>query len=235
MKKLMTALAMCTVASLALAQVQSANVVGYHTKALSAGYNLYAPVFTTIGSNKVSNLNAIKGNFTEGDVVEFLDNTANQVAGYTWLLAADNYSGVDGWCDATPVVISTNIPQGVSLLIASQNPVNIIHSGEAADVSVPVNVHSGYVVVGNGTPTTRTLSQITFSGSITEGDVIEFLDNTANQIVGYTWLLAGDNYSGIDGWCDSTPVVVNPTITPGEGILLATQNGCVMTIPSPFN
>jgi len=246
MKKMMTAIAACAVASLSLAAggVTSQNVVGYSTAATPAGFLMYSAMFTAIGGGSATGkLSQITGNFDSFDNIQFIDQYGNAPVSYQWIKAGDfPGASVDGWYDfSLPVnAVDVDLPQGLSYLISTANTNKVLNSGEVRDAVISINITvggGGYTSIGNPTPTSRLLSRFTFTG-LTSFDNIQFIDKDGNAPVSYQWIKAGD-FPGatVDGWYDfSLPVnAVDPVINAGVGFLLSTATaGGTVTIPSPF-
>ena len=235
MKKLMTTVAACTLAGAVFAQVESVNIVGYQTTAAPAGYSLYAPPFVSVGSaTAVGSLAAITGTFADFDTIQFVDANGDVAAVYSWLTVAGMGVPADGWYDdAMNAVVLENMPQGLSYLLATGAAVEVLNSGEVNQLAIPVTAAAGFATVGNGTPTAQMLSDITFTGGITDFDTIQILDANGDVSAVYSWLTVAGMGMPADGWYDDAMSAVDFSVAPGQGFLLATGAGCTMTIPSP--
>ena len=236
MKKLMTALAACLVAGFVVAQsVTSANVVGYVTQTGSAGFNLYAPMFTTVGSVPAEGkLSAITGNFADFDTIQFVDSDGNIPTVYQWLTVAGIGVAADGWYDDAMNPVDPTLPQGASYLLNVAAPSDVLNVGEVKNASVVVTAVTGFAPIGNATPTERNLSEIAFAGGITDFDTVQFVDQDGNIPTVYQWLTVGGVGVGADGWYDDSMNPVDVSLPAGKGVLLNTASGCTLTIPSPF-
>ena len=242
MKKLMTAVAICAVASFSLAQsVTSANVVGYSTKATPAGFLMYSAMFTTVGGGSATGrLSQITGSFDSFDSIQFVDQDGNIPLQYQWIKAGD-VPGVsaNGWYDFSnpPNPVDMFLPQGLSYLIATANTNLLTNSGEVRDAAITINITAtGFTCIGNATPTARHISSFTFTG-LASFDSIQFVDQDGNIPTQYQWIKAGDVPGvSVNGWYDfsNPPNPVDPVINSGVGFLLATSAGATVTIPSPF-
>jgi hypothetical protein len=236
MKKLVTAFAACMIAGLVSASVESQNIVGYKTTTAPAGYSMFAPVFTTVGSaTAVGSLSDIQGDFSEWDQIQFFDASGELAAVYNWVTAGTSGQERDGWCnDSFELVELTDLPQGASYLLSTAAEVQILNSGEVRAEELAVVVGAGYAGAGNGTATDRQLSEIVFAGDISEWDQIQFFDPSGEMAVVYNWVTAGTSGQASDGWCNDSFELVDFPVPAGQGFLLSTSAGCSMTIPSPF-
>jgi len=238
MKKLMTSLAVCAVAGIVSAQsVVSANVVGYNNVATVAGLNLYAPAFTTVGTNaQVGQLSAIRGaTLSDGDQIQFMDADGNIPLIYAWFTAAGQAVAVDGWYDGDFNLVDATLPQGVGYFIYAQNPGSVVqNAGEVKDQSVTTTIPTGLGAAGNATPTARTLSRLVLGGNATDGDQIQFVDADGNVPQIYAWFTAAGQAVAVDGWYDGDFNLVDGPIAASQGVLIYAQNGCTLTVPSPF-
>jgi hypothetical protein len=144
------------------------------------------------------------------------------------------------WCDDSlnPIDVP-NLPQGFSYLLATADIVQVQNSGEVKDAAVTISADAGFASAGNGTPTDRMLSSLSFAGGIDNFDSIQFLDSNANVQNVYTWLTPDvqnpDTAVAYATWCDDGLNPVTGIAVPAaSGFLLETAAGCTMTIPSPF-
>ena len=84
------------IAGLAMAQVQSANTVGFQTDTTVAGFNWYCPPFATVGETGTITYGDItlEGDDVAvyGDNIQILDELGSPAAQFLW--------AGDGWLDA---------------------------------------------------------------------------------------------------------------------------------------
>ena len=219
---------------MAMAQVQSANTVGFQNNTSVAGFNWFAPNFTTVGETT-----ACFGDITISgeDVVEYGDNIqivdvdGNCEALYYW-------AGEDGWFDMDGTGSYMNdeaIVRGKSFIVYTDVAGATIQiSGEVVtnDVVFAASSEAGFNWIGNPYPVAITYSNITISGEdvVEYGDNIQIVDADGNCEALYYW--AGD-----DGWfdMDGTGSYMNEEAIPaGKGFIVYTDvAGATITINGP--
>ena len=99
MKKLMFAAA-AIAAGVACADITSANVVGFQTYDLAAGFNLYAPTFEGISKSlNIQDIKLIDAVGEGGESIQVLDNNGVYQGSYGWYSADTTGMDHDGWFD----------------------------------------------------------------------------------------------------------------------------------------
>ena len=231
MKELVTAFAACAAAGLALAQVES-NIVGYVNTQGANGATVFSPMFVACGGGNAT-LGDITGDFTEySDTLQILDETLTTSTMYSWIDVT--YSAItpvwtsDGSTDDSAVVI----PRGAGVVISSSAAV-ILNAGEVETTDVVISCDMGATVLGNPTPVTITLGDITFSGLQEWDDSIQLLDPTLSTAEIYTWIDvtygSNDPVWSSDGVADDSSTI----LAPGAGFVLScANNGVTVTFPS---
>ncbi len=240
---------MALIAGLAMAQVQSANTVGFSDAASISGYNWVALDFTTIGQNSGTLGGIVLDDSVTGyeNNVQILGTRGNTLVMYYWVTEDDEVEvdGVDGyyvgWVDgsdepAGDVVLA----RGNSVLVSTKNAnTTIRRSGEVQTNVVTVSSASGYNFVGNPYPINSTLGHITLDDSVTgyENNV-QYLGPKGNTLVMYYWVTEDDEVEvdGVDGyyvgWVDGGDEPAGDvTLAAGEGVLVSTKgSGTAITI-----
>ena len=228
-------------ATVSLAELSSANIVGYQNNAVSKGYAMVTPSFTTVGGvteYNIDDLRVIGAPDTMANICVM--NAAGEWIGqYYWYNDAEYmgqfYKG--GWFDfngATPAGVTLK-PGDAVYFYTSQDGVTIESAGEVAGL-ITIDAPNGYCMVGNGTPVSLPIDDMRVSGAPDTMANICVM-NAAGEWVGqYYWYndaeYMGQFYKG--GWFDfngATPAGI--TLAPGESVYFYTnQNGVKVTIPS---
>ena len=230
MKKLMTALAVCAIASLSLASggVTSANVVGYQTlSVVGTKYNMLGVQWDKVGGGSLSVQDVFAGTagltgstFADVFAADRIKVWDPVTSGYVdfWLYAVINDPAWDGkWIDGTGSPATATFSAGSTFWLQSKGTnVNVISAGQApsaATISQAI-VGGKYNMIINPYPTTYPLNGSfnwltagavgsTFA-DVFAADRIKVWDpNTA----GYTdyWLYAFISDPAWDGkWIDGT-------------------------------
>jgi hypothetical protein len=223
MKKLLSALAICTVAGYAMAQeVVSQNIVGYMTIEASGTYPSHGPTFITVGDTngewKLGNMTA-NGMDPLSDNIQFLsaaDATVELTATYVDAVAAVDVfgdEGMQGWWDLSFEnrldTMALSAGTGFLCSFGSGNPITLMYAGEVVQASINLDMTGLlYPMIANPVPVDLTLGDITADGMDPLSDNIQFLSTTdANVELTATYVDAvaaidvfGD--AGMQGWWD---------------------------------
>jgi len=168
MKKLMTVCAACLVASLATAQVESQNIVGYSTVDVPQGSSIFAPTFTTVGGGETDlTLGMITAGASfdaeaasGGGSIQFIN------ADGTWGLLAQYWGNYGGWFDIYDNDVNdTVLPKGGAYYVYAAAASTFMCAGEIGLTSFDVTIPAGSSQLGNAIPTALTLGDITASAS----------------------------------------------------------------------
>ena len=227
---------------MAMAQVQSANIVGFDTMTSVAGFNWIGPEFRTVGYNTV-NIHDIElsGDAVDAggaDSIQFLNASGNTVESYDWAPAADTGEAKDGWFDwdeYAPPVKAINGGDGVMIYTKAAGVI-IKNLGEVNTNGYTRTSVAGFNWIGNAFPVGMNINSISLSGENVDpagGDTIQFLNASGNTVESYDWAPAGDTGEAKDGWFDwdeyAPPV---KTLAKGEGVMIYTKaSGVTITVP----
>ncbi len=215
------------------------NIVGYIEVPLS-GFKMITPSFknTTEAEYPIDKFE-VKGS---GDGVTTMQvlNSAGQVAGlYYWY---NEFQDGDtlypaGWFDvsgSTPAAIRSLKPNEAVFFNTDETGVTVLSAGEVPGAQT--HTVEGFAMLGNGSPVTIDVDQMTVNGS---GDGVTTIQqlNAAGQVAGmYYWyneFQDGDTLYPA-GWFDvsgSTPAGIS--LNPGDAVLFNTdETGVSMTIPA---
>ena len=222
MKKLVTS-AMALIAGLAMAQVQSANTVGFmdiKDENAAEGFNVVCPTFTTVGYNTVTLSDiSLEGENVQlrTDNLQIFDGTGNAEYAYQWR--------ANGWYDndEKEYVNDEVIDRAQGVIIDSANGNITIRSvGEVKTTAVAVeNCVEGFNVVGNPFPVALTLADISLTGDSVQlrTDNLQIFDANGNAEYAYHWRASG--------WYDNDEKeYVNENAFPaGLGVIIDSANG----------
>ena len=239
MKKLMCAVATLVV-GVAMAEITSANVVGYVTKTSRAGFNFYAPAFKNCSST-VLNVQDIKlsgDNVTDyTDNIQILDEGGATSHLFVWIPAEDLGAEVGGWAnDEGTDLAEYFIKPGESILISTENEeVAVTFSGEVISGDFNLKSVAGFNFFGNATPVDIDVQSIKIAGAdVTDyTDNIQILDDGGATEHLFVWIPAEDLGAEVGGWANDDGTDLDEyTVVGGEGILISTENADVgITIP----
>ena len=234
MKKLMIAgvAGLCAAVTFGL---ESANVVGYQTKTIPAGFSLSTPTFQDIGAEGLDLQNFKLADTAAGDsteMIQFLDADGQCTEMWVWLNA--NAGMEPGWYDFNTwaPIVKTVVP-AVGYLMNSVSPVDMVVSGQVKSGETTIALPAGFSVRGNNTPADIDLQSIkladTAAGDST--DMIQFLDADGQCTEMWVWLNAN---AGMEpGWYDfNTWAPIDYTVKAGEAFLFNTVSPVEMIIPS---
>ena len=210
-------------ATVSLAELSSANVVGYQTRQTVAGFNFLAPTFTGVNSESI-NLQEVTlsgDNALEYvDTLQVLDEGGAATSTYFWT--------ADGWQDENGVKCTKTIQAGESILISTLlDGVNVTFSGEVSKKPIKITSVAGFNFVGNGTPVSIPASSITLSGdnALEYVDTLQILDEGGATVATYFWTSAG--------WQDENGANCTETIGAGQGVLISTlMDGVEINAPA---
>lgn len=218
MKKLMTALTICAVASFATAtDVTSPNIVGYTTDGVTANkYIQIAPAFVGVGNAAALGVNQLlKGNFQPGDQLMIWDVGAQALGTFlTWGEAYDPETdltlGINAWTDENSYYSSLTLTPGTGLWLNTSGGAavqfNQVGQVDVAPKSLTIQGDGFYSIIANPYPVTVLVNSKTWTG-FQPGDQLMFWD-IATQALG-TFLTWGEAYDpetdltlGINAWTD---------------------------------
>lgn len=252
MKKLMTAYAVCMMAGLVSA-VDSANIVGYQTKAATGGFYSAGPTFISVGSAtkewKLSDV-TMTGSVPGEDVIQFLDPTTLDtllVATYVDAATAASWElpEMEGWWDFAMEnkMDAQTFSAGTGFLcnFASAG-VSLTYAGEVLQGQTTLDLSGqAFPMVANFTPVDLTLGSIVGAGMVPGEDVIQFLNPvTLETDVVATYVDAATAASWelpeMQGWWDfAMENSLNTQTVPAGTAFLGNfaSTGVALTFPNP--
>ena len=209
------------------------SIVGYQTKETVAGFNFVIPTFTPVAGGKV-NIQDIKiQNATDwGDNIQILDEGGATVATYYYASAAESGQEKDGWLNDSFELANITIEPGQSILIDTAATAVLTFSGSVSTADTVFTTVPGFNFVGNNTPATVNIQDITITNATDWGDNIQILDEGGATVATYYYASAAESGLEKDGWLNDSFELADITIKPGQGILIDTADTATVTIPA---
>ena len=215
--------------------LESANIVGYQTKTLDAGFSLSTPTFLDVGQTTMDLQNFKLGPNAAGDgteMIQFLNDEGQCPEMWIWLNA--NMGMDEGWYDFnTWEPITKTIVPAVGYLMNVSASVDMLVAGQVKTDKTTVTIPTGFSVFGNNTPVDVDIQSIKL-GEAALGDgteMIQFLNNEGQCTEMWIWLNA--NMGMEEGWYDfNTWQPIEYTVKAGEAFLMNVTAPVEMTIPS---
>ena len=232
--KTMLAISALCAAVVANAEVTSQNTVGFQTKDTVTGFNFVIPTFAAVGGGGI-NIQDIKiSNATDwSDNIQVLDEGGATVASYVYATAAQSGYGADGWLseDGTSLADVTFVT-GQSILIDTADSAVLTFAGQVSTEDTVVETVPGFNFVGNNTPVSINIQDITITGATDWSDNIQILDEGGATVASYVYATAAQSGYGADGWLseDGTSLA-DVDFEAGQGILIDTADVAEVTIP----
>lgn len=201
MKKLMTALAVCVVASLAFAAgsgVTSANIVGYKTVAVTPGFNMVSLNWDNVGGGGMNIQNLVdksglkKGDSSSADQLILFDNTSKAFTAY-FLYSSTASPALDNkWIEygqATPANVTVSNGRGFWLNRRS-SATNTVFSGQVKqDATASYSFTPGFNMFGNQFAADLGLNDQAWTnakkGDSSSADQLIVFDNTTKAFTAY--------------------------------------------------
>ena len=234
------------------AEVTSSNTVGYMKLTLGAGFNWVAPQFLSVGEDPIhiQNLQLAFGEngATGGENIQILDAVGAVAEGengpkqYYWATEADDL-GFVGWANEDGDALADfTLDPGQSVLLDCDEGTVLTVYGEVATSDYVTTAVAGFNFIGNSTPDTINVQEITLDfgeNEATGGENIQILDSVGAVAEGengpkqYYWATEADDL-GFVGWANEDgDALATFTLDPGQGILIDIGNaGTTITVPS---
>ncbi len=249
MKKLMTVCAACLVATMAAAQVESQNIVGYQTLTASGQYYSSGPTFITVGSTTGEwKLGSIVGTgmIPQADVIQFLSTTTAGTyltATYVDLDAAGGDAELVGWYDfdLENMLNDQTFAAGTAFLCNfSSAGVELQYAGEVLQGSTTLDLSGQqYPFIANFTPVDLTLGDLSATGMVPQADIIQFLSTASAGTyltATYVDLDAAGGDAELVGWYDfDLENMLNDQALPAGAAVLGnfSSSAVMITFPNP--
>ena len=193
------------------------------------------PTFTAVDGGAV-NIQDIKidGATDWADNIQILDEGGAGVAAYYYVSAAQSGFDADGWLseEFTGLADITFAP-GQSILIDVADTATLTFAGKVATEDTVVETVSGFNFVGNNTPVSLNIQDITISGATDWSDNIQILDEGGAGVAAYYYVSAAQSGFSADGWLsEDFTGLADIEFEAGKGILIDTADVTEVTIPS---
>ena len=242
MKKLMCAAA-ALVAGVAVADITSANIVGYAESALRSGAMMIAPQFVNIGTSKDIDLQSLtptgSGVIDQAEI-KVLNSYGVGVEDYIWTSGDDVDSVNDCWAneDQDTKINDRTFAPGTGLWVYGKSGQGLRSVGEVEQVNdIVFPLCSGAIGCGNPFPVALDLQNIIPEGSgIIDQAEIKVLNSYGVGVEDYIWTSGDDVDSVNDCWAneDQDTKITGRMVLPGEGLWVYGKNGQSLRFCNPF-
>lgn len=233
-----------------MADVESANVVGYTTKDLRAGSTMLAPCFKDVAKGGIDLTSITVAGYdseegTEGEViVQILSAYGKTTASYYWYDVNDDGDIVRGWFDGNDEPVeagSVFFQPGDGLWVTGVDGYSLTFPGEVSFSDVSKALRTGATPTGNMMAIAQDLTKISVSGydaeEGTEGDVIvQILSAYGKTTASYYWYDVNDDGDIVRGWFDGNDEMVEAgsvIFQPGDGLWVSGLNGLNLNVLAP--
>jgi len=214
-------------------------VVGYQEVGAPAGFCMRTSTFLAInGSYKISDIKVSGAEGAGADGIQKINADGSWGDLYYYYTMDGSGWLEDGWYlsdGVTPVSDSDIIDVGEAFMVTSSSGMSFTFAGQVADTNPEVNVPAGFSMVGNPTPVTVKISQISVTGADGAGaDGIQKInaDGSWGDLY-YYYTLDGSGWLE-DGWYLSdgaTPVSDDDVLAAGESVMFTSSSGLKATFP----
>jgi len=210
--------------------------VGYQTKDTVVGFNFVIPTFAPVNGTATGvNIQDIKieGATDWADNIQVLDAGGAAIAGYFYATAEESGLEADGWLsEDLGSLADVTLQPGQSILINTEDTAKITFAGAVSTEDTVVETVVGFNFVGNNTPTSLNIQDITIEGATDWADNIQILDEGGAAIAGYFYATAEESGLEADGWLsEDLGSLAEVTLEAGQGILVNTEAEAIVTIP----
>ena len=239
MKKLMIAAsaALCATVGFSL---ESANIVGYSTTALQAGFKAAGASFISIGKDGCNLSEIIPAGFdksTGAVQIQLLNNAGVTTTTYKYYKGGRGTYATDGWYDGTTLITAekdVTFAPGDGLWIYGADGYSFQTSGEVKLSNVTRNLKTGFTMFSNPFPMDLKLTNITPAGfdKSTGAVQIQLLNNAGVTTTTYKYYKGGRGTYATDGWYDGTTLITaekDVTFAPGDGLWVYGADGYTIT------
>ena len=208
------------------------SVVGYQQKETVTGFNFVIPTFAAINGGGVHIQDIKIANATDWtDNIQVLDEGGATVAMYIYATAAQSGAEADGWLDDSFALADVTLEPGQSILIDTADTATLTFAGAVSSEDTVVETVAGFNFIGNNTPVSVKMQDITIAGGTDWTDNIQVLDEGGATIAMYIYATAAQSGAEADGWLDDSFTLADVTLEPGQGILVDTADTATITIP----
>ena len=227
-------------ATVSLAELASANVVGYQELAVPSGSSMRTATFQALaGDYKISD---IKVSGAEGGGSDYAQKiNADGSWGDTYYYLTEDGMGVDnGWYKDgfgdEPVSDEDTLSIGQAFIVTAGTDFKMTVAGQVISGQATVTAPAGFSIIGNPTPVEAKLSTITVSGAEGGGsDTAQKINADGSWGTMYYYLtedgMGVDNGWYKDGFGDE-PVTDEDALAPGESMIFTVVNELTLKFPA---
>ena len=206
--------------------------MGYQQKDTVTGFNFVIPTFKAVNGGAVHIQDIKIANATDWtDNIQILDEGGAGVAVYYYATAEESGAEADGWLDETFALADVTFAPGQSILIDTADTTTLTFAGQVSTEDTVVETVPGFNFVGNNTPVSINIQDITIDGATDWTDNIQILDEGGAGVAVYYYATAEESGAEADGWLDETFALADVDFGPGQGILIDTADIATVTIP----
>ena len=192
------------------------------------------PTFKAVDGGSIHIQDIQIANVTEwNDNIQVLDEGGATVASYYYLTAGSSGAEADGWVseDFTGLADVTFAP-GQSILIDTADSATLTFAGAVSTEDTVIETVPGFNFVGNNTPISLDIQDITITNATEWNDNIQILDEGGATVASYYYLTASSSGAEADGWVsEDFTGLADVEFEAGRGILIDTAAEATVTIP----
>ena len=240
MKKLMFGIGAALLTGAVMADVTSANIVGYSQNQLRQGATMLTPQFFAMeeGGMDIQALKPVGDSIdTEGGIyIQVLNRSGGEDEFYQWI----DWGGDEtGWMDGDyAIVTDKKFVEGAGLWVTGVSAAdNIQSAGQVGQADVTVALRVGATGCGNPFPVPMDLQSIYLTADEgvdidTEGGIyIQVLNRSGGEDEFYQWIDWGGDETG---WMDGDyAIVTGKEFAPGAGLWVTGADGVYINFPAP--
>ena len=231
-----------------MADVESANIVGYQNANVRQNLSVQLPTFEGVGSEGMD-IQSIKPVLAEGEdiesgdfVIQIFNATGRVTTQYPYVLGEDIDVGyADGWYEEDwETIVEKTFDAGEAFKVyAAKDGGSFLYAGEVKGEAIEVPVRQNLSAQGNLRPTAvniQSIVPVVPEGEVLEsGDfVIQIFNATGRVTTQYPYVLGEDIDDGYaDGWYEEDwETLVEKTFDAGAGFLMYSTKGGSLTFPA---
>ena len=198
------------------------------------GFNFVIPTFKAVSGGSIHIQDIKIANATDwADNIQVLDEGGATVAAYFYVSAAQSGFAADGWlAEDFSGLADITFAAGQSILIDTADTAVLTFAGQVSTEDTVIETVPGFNFVGNNTPVSVDIQDITISGATDWADNIQILDEGGATVSAYFYVSAAQSGFAADGWlAEDFSGLADVDLEPGQGILIDTSDVAEVTIP----
>ena len=232
-----------------MADIESANIVGYQNANVRQYLSVQLPTFENVGADgidiqKIIPVPAEGEDLESGDyTIQIFNDVGRVTTQYAYVLGEDIDDGyADGWYEEDwETIVEKTLDVGEAFkVVAAKDGGTFQYAGEVNGEKTQVPVRQYLSAQGNIRPTSVNIQSIV--PVVAEGDelesgdfTIQLISDTGRVTTQYAYVLGEDIDDGYaDGWYEEDwETIVEKTFAPGEGFLMvAAKDGGALEFPA---